>query len=713
MLEATNTENASSNNSSDSEKHSHGGHDTTNEDLALFMLICMLVGQFMKQAAARTGIPYTCLITVFGFVMGAFQNRMVPRMKKSLLIWGQMDPHLLLLLFIPALIFESAFNSDWHMFKKEMGQILVMAGPMLLASTALSGLMMRYILQYQVIDGVEFSFTASLLFGAIVSATDPVAVVALLKELGASRRLSTLIEGESLLNDGTAMVVFLVLLDQVKGIEQTPGEIVVRFIRLSLGGPALGIAGGFILQFILSRIHNNFVLEVNSTIFVAYLIFFLAESTPVHVSGILALVSLGLYMTRSGRTMISAESEHSVHHVWGYIGFIAETLIFILTGLILGERVMQDSSIVWLDFIKLIFGTYPLLHVIRFLVLLMFWPCLKRMGYGMTFQEVLLSTYAGLRGAVGMSLALLVNIEPEIDHHIQDVILIHVGGMALMTLLINATTTECLVKRLGLNKESDIQKNILYGIAVKIQKDTEDTIEILKTRRHFNHVDWNELRGKVQITGIQARLKQYQKINVEAGDAPETLLNNLEHLKVLNRRYQEAENELEAQQQEVQNGKNNMIPGLNDLKNLDQMNDPNLTFKGFRKKRNSALAGIANNYSKDPNMDGKGNESDWSFSPKNAAEDDEPSVGSKSYHTVRSGVKQVGKVNITDLLSELRHKYLTILKSHYWEFLEDGQCTPAAYLLLNESADSCMDDESKEMNDWEYCKAYLYSNTSM
>ena len=121
ILEATATENAPSSSSSGSEKPSPGGHDTTNEDLALFVLICMLVGQFMKQAAARTGIPYTCLITVFGFVMGTFQNSMVPRMKRSLLIWGQMDPHLLLLLFIPALIFESAFNSDWHMFKKEMG----------------------------------------------------------------------------------------------------------------------------------------------------------------------------------------------------------------------------------------------------------------------------------------------------------------------------------------------------------------------------------------------------------------------------------------------------------------------------------------------------------------------------------------------------------------------------------------------------------------
>lgn len=328
--------------------------------------------------------------------------------------------------------------------------------------------MMRYILQYQIIDGHEFSFTASLLFGSIVSATDPVAVVVLLKELGASRKLSTLIEGESLLNDGTAMVVFLVLLDMVKGIEQSVGEIILRFIRLSLGGPLLGIIGGTILQFVLKRIHNNFVLEVNSTILVAYLIFFLAEATPIHVSGILALVSLGLFMARSGRTMISAESEHAVHHVWGYIGYIAETLIFILTGLIFGERIMEESSITYLDFVKLIFGTYPILHLIRFGSILMFWPCLRRMGYGMTFNEVLLSTYAGLRGAVGMSLALMVTIEQRIDQHIRDIILIHVGGMALMTLLINATTTEWLVNRLGLNKESDIQKNILYGIALKI-----------------------------------------------------------------------------------------------------------------------------------------------------------------------------------------------------------------------------------------------------
>ena len=193
----------------------------------------------------------------------------------------------------------------------------------------------------------------------------------------------------------------------------------VKFIRLSVGGPILGLLGGLALPFILSRIHNNFVLEVNATIVTAYLVFFISEVTPVHVSGILALVTLGLYMSGSGKTMISAESEHSVHHVWGYVGFIAETIIFILTGLILGERVVLETSyIVWEDILKLVFGTYPLLLIIRFLVNLMFWPILKRMGYGMTFKEVLLSTYAGLRGAVGMSLALMVVVEPSIDYHI-------------------------------------------------------------------------------------------------------------------------------------------------------------------------------------------------------------------------------------------------------------------------------------------------------
>jgi len=92
-------------------------------------------------------------------------------------------------------------------------------------------------------------------------------------------------------------------------------------------------------------------------------------------------------MTKSGKTRISAQSEHAVHHVWSYIGFIAETIIFILSGLIMGERaIMPELKLGWIDVVKLLFGTYPLLHIIRLAVFLMFWPILKRLGYGLTLN---------------------------------------------------------------------------------------------------------------------------------------------------------------------------------------------------------------------------------------------------------------------------------------------------------------------------------------
>jgi len=257
-----------------------------------------------------------------------------------------------------------------------------MAGPIVLGSTFLSGLTMRYILGY---NGV-FTWEASLLFGSIISATDPVAVVALLKELGASKKLATMIEGESLFNDGTAMVVFLVLLEIVEGEDLSFTDMVIKFVRLSFGGPALGLVFGIIVSMILKRIHNNFVLEVNITIIAAYIVFFVAENTALHVSGILALVALGLYMTHSGKLSISAESEHSSHHVWGYVGFIAETVIFILSGLILGIRLSHPSTLITeMDYLKVL-ANYVLLHVIRFLMLFVFWPILNRLGYGMSFK---------------------------------------------------------------------------------------------------------------------------------------------------------------------------------------------------------------------------------------------------------------------------------------------------------------------------------------
>lgn len=224
----------------------------------------------------------------------------------------KLDPQFMLIFFLPALIFESAFSSDWHTFRMQLSKILILAFPMMMAATFLTATVMYYVLDYRCV----MTFTECVVFGSIVSATDPVAVVALLKDLGTSKRLSTLIEGESLLNDGTAICIFMIATKLAQGEEMAVGSMVTLFARLSLGGPVLGFVFAVILTFWLSRINNAPVLEVNLTICFAYACYYIAELPSVHVSGILAIVSLGLYMTKKGKNSISAESEYAVHQVW-------------------------------------------------------------------------------------------------------------------------------------------------------------------------------------------------------------------------------------------------------------------------------------------------------------------------------------------------------------------------------------------------------------
>ena len=166
------------------------------------------MGQLAKQIAPKLGFPFTSFITVIGFLIGLFVTKEVNSMLYDAMYpWEHMDPHVMLALFMPALIFESAFKTDTHILKHSIGQVLIMAGPMLAVAIALTAVIMYYVLGYD--EAHNFDFMSCLMFGSIVSATDPVAVVALLKELGASKRLSTIIEGESLFNDGTAFVCFL------------------------------------------------------------------------------------------------------------------------------------------------------------------------------------------------------------------------------------------------------------------------------------------------------------------------------------------------------------------------------------------------------------------------------------------------------------------------------------------------------------------------
>ena len=152
------------------------------------------------------------------------------------------------------------------------------------------------------------------MFGAIVSATDPVAVVALLKDLGASKKLGTLIEGESLLNDGTAIVLFMVFFLGITG-EASDNSPIVEFFRVAFGGLFIGGLFGFIVLRWIRNVFNDALVETSLVIAAAYLTFYVAEHT-FHVSGVLGLVALGLIIGGVGRSRISPQVEHFMHEFW-------------------------------------------------------------------------------------------------------------------------------------------------------------------------------------------------------------------------------------------------------------------------------------------------------------------------------------------------------------------------------------------------------------
>lgn len=194
----------------------------------------------------------------------------------------------------------------------------------------------------------------------------------------------------------------------MEGDEFTFGQIIGKFCFMSFLGPLLGLFFGFIMAWILSRIHNEPIMEATVTVCMPYILFFICEHHSVHISGILALVAMGLYMTNKGRMRISTESDEAIHAIWHFIGFGAETLIFLLTGIILGETEYENFSWIW---VLQLLGLYVLLHVIRFVGLLMMLPLMNLTGYEINVKQVFLLAYSGLRGAVGLCLALIVKLK--------------------------------------------------------------------------------------------------------------------------------------------------------------------------------------------------------------------------------------------------------------------------------------------------------------
>lgn len=349
-----------------------------------------------------------------------------------------LSPELVLFVFIPTLIFESAFNLNARQVGRNILPILTLAVPGLLISTAIIGSIFAFF--------SPFDLLVALLLGAILSATDPVAVISIFKQLGVPDRLTVLVEGESLLNDATSLVLATLLIGILSAGTFSSGVIVDgigEFLVVFFGGAFVGWLLAVVTGQVLGSIESDPDIEITLSTILAYFSFIIAEHV-FHVSGIMAVVAAGMVIGSWGKSKISPSSVAFMEHFWEYLAYLANVLIFIMVGMQIELAILWEN----IDLIMLVVGG---MLISRAVVVFGVVPLVGKIpgteAIGLPYQMVMY--WGGLRGAIALAIVLSL---PPFEY--KDTLIAVVMGAVLFTLIVQGLSIEFLVKKLGLDKLS-------------------------------------------------------------------------------------------------------------------------------------------------------------------------------------------------------------------------------------------------------------------
>jgi len=456
----------------------------------LLTIAGLTVGAIFKSLFQRTRIPYTVGLFAIGLAAG-IMNRMgvfhgMSQFSAALDSVANINPDLILYIFLPILIFDAAYELNLHIFKKTLTNATLLAAPGLIICMILTaGVLMA--ISFFVPGYEKWTWASALMFGALISATDPVAVVALLHELKTSKRFSTLVDAESLLNDGTGIVCFMLFYGITvwgRNDELTP---ILEFCQVVAGGAILGFIAARLVIWFITRVNSEEMIQNSVIILSAYLVFILAQ-LYLGISGVIALVAFGLTIAYVGKPRLKPQVNIFMGSFWELLTYIANTLIFIIVGIVIAEKV--DFS--W-SHCAILLLVYIALNIIRYITIMMLYPIMKRSGYGLNKKESIILTWGGLRGALGMTLALMVSYTPAIPEEIRSQVLFFTAGTVTLTLCINATTMRWLLNKLGLIYIPTARTMMENKIQNLLHENSEQYFERLKTREALNGANWEKV----------------------------------------------------------------------------------------------------------------------------------------------------------------------------------------------------------------------------
>ncbi len=402
-------------------------------DIVSVVVTLLLVSAAVLAGSKRFNFPFTVALTLLGIWI-AWLSGYYPAIS-TLTPGTDTLPDIIMFVFLPALVFQSAYELDTKLLRDDLSSVLGLAVPGLLVSTLIIGLIVHTV--------TPIGFPESLLLGAILSATDPVAVVALFKNLGASRRLTVLVEGESLFNDATAIVLskILIIMVAAEGVSSyTVLDGAFDFFTVFTGGLLFGAILGLLAAEILGMVRSDPNIEITIATTLAYLSFLIAE-TLLHVSGVMATVAAGLVMGSRGRMKISPSVRHYLESFLEYMTFMATALLFLFVGLQIKLSALAE---VWYQLLWVIVA----MLVSRALVVYGLVPLVQRYSHSepvsLPYRTVIF--WGGLRGAIALAIVMSLPPLEQLENFVT-----LVTGAVLFTLLAQGLTMDRLVRMLQLD----------------------------------------------------------------------------------------------------------------------------------------------------------------------------------------------------------------------------------------------------------------------
>ena len=374
----------------------------------LFFLIVLGAAATGVRLLSRTTptVPYPVLLAAGGILIGLIPGLHLP----------PVGPELILLAFVPGLVFEASLSLDLDELRRRVLPVGLLATFGVFVTVLLIGALAHY--------GLGLEWADGFLLGAIVAATDPIAVVSLLREVNAPRGLEAILDGESLFNDGTGVAVFAAVLGTLVTGHPSFGDAALRFLLVTAGGVAIGVAIGAAGVLVL-RLANEAELEIMVTLVVAYGAYLAAD--VVHASGVVAVVAAGVaiarYGSRSGRLKGT-----QLHGFWNLLAFVLNAILFLMVGIALPTHRLAGIA-------GLALAAYVIMFAARIVPVYGLLAAVDLKARSIPWSWRHMTLWGGLRGALSIALALSVASNPAVDPEVA----VLAYGMVVLSLLVQGS----------------------------------------------------------------------------------------------------------------------------------------------------------------------------------------------------------------------------------------------------------------------------------